>query len=325
MSEKGAIKKSTAQAICDAIKTKEGSIDPIPFNEVANRITALPTASGDSKFKDYINGTLYEVTADDLQGVTVLREKLFYSAGLKKITIPNTVTEFSINVFGTTLEETRYEGTLKKWCKIKRYVFDYTKYGKLYIDGEIIKDIDVDEAFVFQANSFGTDNELRTIKLRNASVRYVLYDYAFRDSLSLTKVEIESYKLDYTEGNSTEYHRLRDVFMGCKNLTDIYVSWNEGDVSGAPWGATNATIHYNIPVPFYIDDKEYFTNLKMTWAEWCDSEYNTSGFYIDENDSNYVKNADGLRVNRLHSNGTYIAPTSKKVVVSNEYKYYSRA
>lgn len=47
MSEKGAIKKSTAQAICDAIKTKEGSIDPIPFNEVANRITALPTAGGE--------------------------------------------------------------------------------------------------------------------------------------------------------------------------------------------------------------------------------------------------------------------------------------
>lgn len=28
-------------------------------------------------------------------------------------------------------------------------------------------------------------------------------------------------------------------------LTDIYVSWGEGEVAGAPWGATNATIHYN--------------------------------------------------------------------------------
>ena len=28
-------------------------------------------------------------------------------------------------------------------------------------------------------------------------------------------------------------------------LTDIYVSWAEGTVAGAPWGATNATIHYN--------------------------------------------------------------------------------
>lgn len=35
------------------------------------------------------------------------------------------------------------------------------------------------------------------------------------------------------------------AFTGCSNLKDIYVPWAEGEVSGAPWGATNATIHYN--------------------------------------------------------------------------------
>lgn len=34
-------------------------------------------------------------------------------------------------------------------------------------------------------------------------------------------------------------------FTTCANLTDIYVPWSEGDVAGAPWGANNATIHYN--------------------------------------------------------------------------------
>lgn len=34
-------------------------------------------------------------------------------------------------------------------------------------------------------------------------------------------------------------------FNGCTNLTDIKVPWAEGAVSGAPWGATNATITYN--------------------------------------------------------------------------------
>lgn len=28
-------------------------------------------------------------------------------------------------------------------------------------------------------------------------------------------------------------------------VTDIYVTWGEGEVADAPWGATNATIHYN--------------------------------------------------------------------------------
>ena len=35
------------------------------------------------------------------------------------------------------------------------------------------------------------------------------------------------------------------LFNSCTAITDIYVPWAEGAVSGAPWGATNATVHYN--------------------------------------------------------------------------------
>lgn len=37
-------------------------------------------------------------------------------------------------------------------------------------------------------------------------------------------------------------------FRGCTNLLNIYVPWSEGEVANAPWGATNATIHYNSEV-----------------------------------------------------------------------------
>ncbi len=36
-----------------------------------------------------------------------------------------------------------------------------------------------------------------------------------------------------------------NAFEGCTNLTDIYVSWSENLIPDAPWGATNATIHYD--------------------------------------------------------------------------------
>lgn len=36
-----------------------------------------------------------------------------------------------------------------------------------------------------------------------------------------------------------------DAFSGCDYLEDIYVGFSSGAVSGAPWGATSATIHYN--------------------------------------------------------------------------------
>ena len=35
------------------------------------------------------------------------------------------------------------------------------------------------------------------------------------------------------------------AFSYCMNLKDIYVPWAQGEVSYAPWGATNATVHYN--------------------------------------------------------------------------------
>lgn len=36
-----------------------------------------------------------------------------------------------------------------------------------------------------------------------------------------------------------------NVFQYNNSLVDIYVPWSEGEVANAPWGATNATIHYN--------------------------------------------------------------------------------
>ncbi len=34
-------------------------------------------------------------------------------------------------------------------------------------------------------------------------------------------------------------------FHNCSGITDIYVPWSEGEVANAPWGANNATIHYD--------------------------------------------------------------------------------
>lgn len=35
------------------------------------------------------------------------------------------------------------------------------------------------------------------------------------------------------------------AFSSCITLANIYVPWAEGEVAGAPWGANDATIHYN--------------------------------------------------------------------------------
>lgn len=44
-----------------------------------------------------------------------------------------------------------------------------------------------------------------------------------------------------------------NAFSQCNALTDIYVPWAEGAVANAPWGATNATIHYNYGLNFELN------------------------------------------------------------------------
>ena len=60
-------------------------------------------------------------------------------------------------------------------------------------------------------------------------------NYAFAGCISLTSITFKG----------TPSSISSSAFNGCKNLTDIKVPWAEGAVSGAPWGATKATITYN--------------------------------------------------------------------------------
>ena len=81
---------------------------------------------------------------------------------------------------------------------------------------------------------------------------------AFAHCYSITSMEFPSTLETLAAGCFTNCSGLRTVvfnstptsiasssFNNCTNLTDIYVPWVEGDVANAPWGASNATIHYN--------------------------------------------------------------------------------
>ena len=64
---------------------------------------------------------------------------------------------------------------------------------------------------------------------------WVIGNRAFQGCTSLTSITFKG--TPTTIGSA--------AFNGCTNLTDIKVPWAEGAVSGAPWGARNATITYN--------------------------------------------------------------------------------
>lgn len=134
---KGAIKKSTAQAICDAVKVKEGTTEGVPFKDVAERILAIQKAkpeqektveiiengtteifpdegytlskvtanvnvkaSGENKLPQLADKTITEVTAKDLEGVTQIGNySFYYCVRLTIATIPNSVTSIGEYAF----------------------------------------------------------------------------------------------------------------------------------------------------------------------------------------------------------------------------------
>lgn len=67
---------------------------------------------------------------------------------------------------------------------------------------------------------------------------------------SLKKIGIRSFynctgltRATFSGNSVVSIHR--SAFSGCTNLVEICVPWSEGEVSGAPWGAANATIIYD--------------------------------------------------------------------------------
>lgn len=118
MSEKkGAIKKSTLDAIGDAVRSKEGSTEPIPVNALADRITALPIASEENKLIPFIVGdATLELTETELQGLQEpLREYAFAYTKAKSIELPEHITTLPRYCFkGATVETIKtYANTFK--------------------------------------------------------------------------------------------------------------------------------------------------------------------------------------------------------------------
>lgn len=81
------------------------------------------------------------------------------------------------------------------------------------------------------ANAFYGCNSLESIEF--PATLTTIGAYAFRNCPKLTVARFHSKPVE-----------IFNVFMGCSKLTDIYVPWAEGEMSGATWGV-NATIHYN--------------------------------------------------------------------------------
>ena len=86
---------------------------------------------------------------------------------------------------------------------------------------------------VVRPTAFYNCSDLTSVTIPNSVTS--IGDSAFKNCSRLSSVTF----------NGTPNSISSNIFNNCSRLTTINVPWAEGAVSGAPWGATNATINYN--------------------------------------------------------------------------------
>lgn len=149
---------------------------------------------------------------------------------LKNVTIPDTVTELgATSAHGTggafsgcsSLEKIEIPGSVK------------TILGGTFSGCTVLKTVILQEGVSeIQAGAFSGCVALENISFP-ASLRLL-------NPGALVGANVKTIKFKGTPTTIAE-----DACPGATQITDIYVPWSEGEVANAPWGATNAEIHYN--------------------------------------------------------------------------------
>jgi len=265
-------------AIGNAIREKTGTTELLSLDEMPVAISGIETGGG-SNLEDFISGNTTEVNLPD---ATKIINKAFYEQkyNFTKITMPN-VTKIGDYAFYYA-EVLQISDLPPNLTEIGQYAFMCCRKTTIIAFPSTLTKIG-QRAFAYNPNL--------AISSFPASLQSIEYE-AFSQCPKITTITFE--------GTPT---KLNAPFLNATNLKTINVPWIEGQVAGAPWGATNATINYNYNNATadnftYFSYKDVETGLDTTakiyfndgwtWSNFVESDFNTVGIWIDEaNDTVY--------------------------------------
>lgn len=216
---------------------------------------------------------------------TLANEAFAGCTNLEAITLPNALTSVGGNVFSgctklTSATIPATAGGFIRTSNVQNLVLTSGNIGeKLFYSTDSLKNVTIGNGVKsIGYMAFGTCRNLNTVMIHDGVTR--INGSAFYNCSSLKYVTI---------GNGVKVIA-NDAFNKCTSLTDICVPWSEGEVAGAPWGATNATVHYDDSgiatvevIEYGVDTLLYeFTYIKgMTWRQWLETPLNTSEYVND--------------------------------------------
>lgn len=98
MADKRAIKVETLDRLGASFQESRGITDKLTIEQMIE-LAKVPTASGENKLAQLVDGTLTELTAEDLRGATKIRANAFDTIPITAIEFPETVTSIEKYAF----------------------------------------------------------------------------------------------------------------------------------------------------------------------------------------------------------------------------------
>lgn len=94
------IDEATLQGMADAIRAKTGKSESIPVTSMATEIGGITTGSTENKLAKLVDGSITEITAEELDGVTKIHDYAFSARrSMTSVTLPNSLKEISNRAF----------------------------------------------------------------------------------------------------------------------------------------------------------------------------------------------------------------------------------
>ena len=206
-------------AIADAIRAKTGKTDALTLDRMPGEIGGLYGAEDVIKLLERAHT---EFVIPD--GCTKIASYTFHNQNLLRVTIPESVTTIGSYAFGTNSKLQLTTPNLPDSIEtIGGSAFAGTPQLTLYQLPENLKTVG-DYAFQNSGLRIGTVPKGVT----------TIGKQAFGKNLGITQLTFL--------GTPTSI--ASNAFYQSDNLIQLNVPWLEGEISGAPWGAANATIYY---------------------------------------------------------------------------------
>lgn len=251
--------KEIFKGIADAIREQRGSLKTMTPSQMIDEIKSI---SPSDLMDSIIDGTMTYIRSN---AEKVLCLKYGSYSNVVVAEFPNAV-EIGTSQFQGCPTLERFDAPnaeiLGDYCLYNCGSLKYVNIPKLtYLPGQsFLNDINLEEV------SFPLITQVKTLTFLNCQ-KLEKFDFDFSnitligESAFKNCFKLKVYKLNANTIEENAFNQCTSItdvtflrtptsiaataFSACNSIHTIRVPWSEGEVAGSPWGATNASVHYN--------------------------------------------------------------------------------